>query len=481
MDLIFIFFLFKETGVSGNLNFDLWRLKYEKMTPSGFEKVWGERYFANINIFPYLDFIQGDFEIRYINSPFEIGQIYGMNMEKIFRKNIKIEKKPLKIEFFDIYKDFGKNLFAGFVKDEAVLLERFLKGFSGNLNISIFDFGFTYGRPYEYLYYSFNPSFPKDTLDEFKISEFKINPLPGIKIGAYHAFYDQNIFIEKKRAEFLGFNFNLKGGIITIYEEYSRRKGIDKLIITDTLPYDFSKGFANYTQIIFSIKEYTISGEYEKYSKYSTPYAFPPSIHPYGISLTQGRNEEGYALNFLFPLFLFDFDVNLSKSFFRKDKKIEEERINLRGDKYPFLFDFTFDNAYLKGAEIEEGFPPKIVQKRLERNFKVKLQYSFELISPSFGIGIRKRNDILNDTIYKYTEPSFDFEILHKFGFLSINYSKDKNKKDYYFFETMFQIKYNLEISLSYGKQRGEIKCSGGICRYEPPFEGFKTKISYSF
>jgi|GEM_PF-2175895 hypothetical protein len=481
MNVVICFLLIQQAGISGNLNFDFWKLKYEKLTVQGPEKIWGERYLTNINLFPYIYFVQGDFEIRYINSPFEVQQIYGINMEKIFRKNIKIDKEPLKLEFFDIYRDFGRNLFAGFTKDETVLLERFLKGFSGNLKLGIFDFGFTYGRPYEYLYYSPNPALSKDTLDELKITEVKMSLLPGINIGGYHVFYDQNIFMEKKRAEFSGFTADLKGGIITIYQEYSRRRGIDKLIWTDTLPYDYAKGFANYTQVVFSIRQFTISTEYEKYKKYSTPYALPPCIHPYGISLTQGRDEEGYAVNILFPLFFFDFDMNFSKSFYRKDKKTEEQKVNLRADRYPFLFDFTFDNAYFKGAEIEEGYPPESVQKRGEMDFKGKIQYSFPLIALSFGTELRKREDIINDTLYKYTEPLYEFEILHPFGFVSATYSQDKDKKDYYTFETMFQIGYNLEISLMYGKQRGEIKCSGGICRYEPPFEGFKTKISYSF
>lgn len=481
IECMILFLIFQEAGISGNVDFDMWELKYEKITPQGINKIWGQRYFTNINLFPYLYFVQGDFEIRYINSPLEVQQVYGKNFEKVFRKNIKIDKEPLKLEFFDIYKNFGRNLFAGFTKDETILLERFLKGFSGNLKIGIFDFGFTYGRPYEYIYYSQNTALLKDTLDEFKISEAKVNLLPGINLGGYHVFYDQHILFEpeKKRAEFTGFTIDLKGGILTIYEEYSKRKGVDKLIWTDTLPYDLSKGFANYSQIIFSIKKFTISGEYEKYKKYSSPYALPPCIHPYGISLSQGRDEEGYALNFLFPLFFLDFDINLSKSFYRKDKKIEEQRINLRAERSPLLFDLTLDNSYLLGAEIKEGFDP--VKKRKEKDFKTKIQYSFPLITLSFGTQFRRREDTIYDTLYKYTEPLYEFEILHPFGFLNITYSQDKDKKNYYSFETMFQIGYNLELSLFYGKERGEIKCSGGICRYEPPFEGFKTKISYSF
>ncbi len=477
MKLIFLFII-GQFNFSGNLFYDFWKLKYEKYTPSGLKKVYGERYFADISLFPKFYFLEGDIEIRYINSPKEIEFIYGENIEKIFRKNIKISKENFEIEFFDIYKSFGKGILAGFVKDENILLERFLKGFSSNLKIGIFDFGFTYGRPYEYLYYSRN--FFKDTLDEFKITEAKINLLKGIEIGLYHSFYDQNIFFEpdKKRAEFLGYIFDLKSGILTIYEEYSRRKGIDKEIPSDTLFYSFSKGFANYTQIIFSIKEFTISGEYEKYKKYSNPYSYPPCIHPYGISISNGKDEEGFSLNFLFPLYFFDFDLNLSKSFYR-DKKIEEEKLNLRAPIYSFLFNFTFDNSYLKGVNLIEGF--NLVEKRKERSFKGKIDYSFPLITLSFGFEARKREDLIYDTLYKYIEPYYEFEIFHKFGSLSTSYSKDKEKKDYYSFEKILQLGKNIELSFFYGKQRGELKCSGGICRYEPPFEGFKAKIIYSF
>jgi len=38
-----------------------------------------------------------------------------------------------------------------------------------------------------------------------------------------------------------------------------------------------------------------------------------------------------------------------------------------------------------------------------------------------------------------------------------------------------------LDMILTYGSERGDFVCSGGICRYEPEFKGFKAQAVINF
>lgn len=54
-------------------------------------------------------------------------------------------------------------------------------------------------------------------------------------------------------------------------------------------------------------------------------------------------------------------------------------------------------------------------------------------------------------------------------------------KKFWWLGEVLFKINQSNTVSVSYGSERGGLRCANGICRFVQPFEGFRTTVSTQF
>ncbi len=54
-------------------------------------------------------------------------------------------------------------------------------------------------------------------------------------------------------------------------------------------------------------------------------------------------------------------------------------------------------------------------------------------------------------------------------------------KNSWYLGEIIYKLDQKNQITLSYGSERGGLKCTNGICRYVNPFEGFRVSVLTSF
>jgi len=54
-------------------------------------------------------------------------------------------------------------------------------------------------------------------------------------------------------------------------------------------------------------------------------------------------------------------------------------------------------------------------------------------------------------------------------------------KKSWYIGEVSYKFNSTNSLTVSYGTERGGLKCTNGICRFVRPFEGFRATLSTKF
>lgn len=199
-------------------------------------------------------------------------------------------------------------------------------------------------------------------------------------------------------------------------------------------------------------------------------YNEPPVINRRGISINRGNDEKGFGVSFSYsPKYYLNLNGGISKSLnHRKDKEVTEHFLS--ADYWGDIFSgiFTFDHLILKG--IEPG-----ISRKEEYAPELALTFvDFEVAGMEKFIKEDSKN-------YRETRLSLSYTYRSNLTFTLIGENRTINKYNegtrWLLFEVSGNIGNNHNIILSYGSQKGGLTCSGGICRYEEPFEGFKISL----
>lgn len=189
-------------------------------------------------------------------------------------------------------------------------------------------------------------------------------------------------------------------------------------------------------------------------------------------------------------------------------------RGTLLGGKRGMKVNFNL-STYFNIAE-EGGFAPGNmlwlnvnvgVEKQFNRKFKMQLLYAMQQRNTSYGMGTGTAvaNVMVADLLYKYT-PKFStrLELQYLLSYEEVNgydwmaallevnfaprwsvyvsdmYNHGMEKVHYYNVGASYTVS-RTRISLSYGRNREGMICSGGVCRMMPAYTGGNLTISTSF
>lgn len=78
---------------------------------------------------------------------------------------------------------------------------------------------------------------------------------------------------------------------------------------------------------------------------------------------------------------------------------------------------------------------------------------------------------------------TLEFNVNQHFSFYAntmYNYGNTKKKTNYYNFGGSYTVGAT-RVALNYGRQRGGLMCTGGVCRYVSPNTGFTLNINHAF
>jgi len=140
----------------------------------------------------------------------------------------------------------------------------------------------------------------------------------------------------------------------------------------------------------------------------------------------------------------------------------------------------VFTAEYLKTTGIEAGIP---LRREIKPGLEIRL-YSRErnfTLSGSFNL-VNEGEDS-----YQERGVSLSADILRDFT-LTVNYEvatkavkRYDHEKRWLLVEGSLSLMANLSLRLRVGQEKGGLVCSGGVCRYEPPFSGIKGVLVARF
>ena len=397
--------------------------------------------------------------------------IYEPGWSNLFQRRMDLTKKFIVYEgdFLSIrvgsyYTNIGRGILLNVSGDETVLLDRFIDGLLIEFQKEIVGFKSFTGIPKNYLYYKLTDSTDFIAGGDFYFSSGRFY------IGAGTTYLKSKDFLGKKRETyFAGLNTKFSFGNFDIYSELCGRKGWDVHFYTDT------SGYAIFSGVSYSVEGFSLRIETKDYKRFGYTYSLPPPLNHYGIYLNNARDEKGYEIECAFSLkeniyLTLDYSKTTSEM---SDGLLEEFFGSLKYIGKVVQFSISGDNIFLKNA-MGIGLPKR-------REFTPNINLTFVL---PYGLGIetrfsrRKRDELL----LSYVDKDFLFSI-SKFPYIDISFAFEKRigglKEEWKRVEFYLHPAYNFDVEFVIGKRRSDLVCSGGICRYEPEFDGFLLKLIF--
>jgi hypothetical protein len=421
----------------------------------------GERWIISSN---EVDVFYGDLEAGVIFSVYEPGKgtLFQRRME-VTQKFIGFEK-GISVRVGSYYTNMGRGILLNASQDETVLLDRFIDGILLEYERDIGGFKVLAGVPKNYLYYRLT-----DSTDVVAGGDFHLSPGSVINLGVGFLYLRRKDFLDRKRETYMtGFNMDLNLGNFDIYGEICGRKGWDPHFYRDTT------GYAIFSGVNFSGEGYSLRVEVKDYKRFGHPYSLPPPLNHYGVYLNNARDERGYEIEGeISPLEDIYITLEHSKTSSLENGLLEEYFGSLKyiGDFVHFTL--SADHVYFKNAT-GIGVP-----KRREFTPLGELTITFPY---GFGIEVRYSKRKREELLLKYT----DSDVLigfSQFPYADIAYAYERRSGDieetWKRLEIYFHLTDNFDIEIVIGSRRSDLVCSGGICRYEPEFDGLLLKLIY--
>ncbi len=267
---------------------------------------------------------------------------------------------------------------------------------------------------------------------------------------------------------------DIAGKNLAFYFEFGARTGYNKTILAE------KNGYADYLSVSYSTESFGVVAEFRDYWLFGKEYGIPPTLNKSGIYLNNAMDERAFALTLnLEPIDFYTIGLNLSKLYSTGyfGPKSELKEINFQNQ---FQGESRFAELDLNYLKITGGNVAIGVSRREE----IDPQLDFGLRNSGIEWELFLRNRKRDDDGVKYTDRdvaltlgfpgNYDitFTIQDRSGDLSDKWSNIEFKG---------QIFDNFSLILTVGSMRGDFVCSGGICRYEPEFNGVILKAVIVF
>ncbi len=292
------------------------------------------------------------------------------------------------------------------------------------------------------------------------------------------------------------------GGVGSLQGEYAWLERIDQRRIIPSIPFE---GRGAHLATTWFAGPVTLLLEGTDYFRFGYEYNDPPSMDYPKVSFGHLPNFQdaigGRArADYMIPVINLGVYANYMNV--QSHKEMPLDLAGHYGDKIPWEewiehtyggFDRAFANgAMLSGAggyrEIVEG---RWVHGELDFDTPIVRPHSLTVgyhVKQFHGFGVMQQTDYVSHEMtltYGYT-PYFSLTGSYEYsdepagGEITLT-GQPSHDPHYWAVETMIQPVDWLQMNLAYGRYKGGLKCSGGVCRQMPPFEGFKSEFVVRF
>ena len=411
-----------------------------------------------------------------------------------------IEYKSKEVEFGygSFYQSFGRGLILRAYFDEDFKREKRLKGIRADLKKFNSSLTFIRARARNLFFEENLYKIKNDTTDELKginlDTRTRIFSPVKISLGGSYVRMDRFSDISKKAfTEIYGGRIRPTLGPLDLYIEYARLLGTRKLIGGRI------KGYGLYTSALFSLPGIGISGEYMRYDSigyggFGYRYNDPPTPIRQGASANRGTDEVGYGSAIdISPILNLHLEGSIG-SIHDSPNVVGAFEITSKVKYDPS--DYLSTEAYYE-RHIERLIDPTYERKVSDKP-GLKFSYTWNMTDYiDFGYGI----DFINEDGFKYHEQTFEIGYGHAPNIaFALRYTRRKRlvfnritEKElaeiehvgrnlgWLIVEAHIELSRSTSLRLAYGGEKGGLVCSGGVCRWEEPFEGLKAVLITMF
>jgi len=181
--------------------------------------------------------------------------------------------------------------------------------------------------------------------------------------------------------------------------------------------------------------------------------------------------KKGYTINAAYSeVRAFDYEELFREIYADLELNTSRKWKGLIGGQY-----IDYDQVFYegKGASMVHAFSPFLeFNYNIDRRKSIRMEFQQQFTEQDYG-----------DWVYGLVEfsiaPYFTVSVSDMYNY-DPNPPTSTEKQHYYSFTTSFVYQRH-RLSLSYTKQVEGVICTGGVCRYEPAFNGFKVRLTSSF
>ncbi len=242
------------------------------------------------------------------------------------------------------------------------------------------------------------------------------------------------------------------------------------------------EGEAYYGAVTVGIPGYVLLLEGKNYERFDFDYSTPPPVNKDGAPLNNADDEQGFgAVLTASPTTDITLDGNASYAESGDDHDGAERTaagLTIRKDWW------GKGSIQIGGEYVKEDSLAVTTGYWLREYAGPSLEVSYyltDMMSVAFKGHLYDRTD---DDV-EYTEVTSDITLSHASGksitFSIISASEELPHYEmgdtWYLVQLAWSLGYSHELTVKIGEERGGITCSGGVCRYEEPFEGVRIEL----
>jgi hypothetical protein len=435
-----------------------------------------------------------DFDLQYTSGPWLVGARFELDEEDrydperllgIKRRFAEYRDEHATIRAGTFYATFGRGLLMRAQEDETVHLDRDIDGLYGAVRWKALDSQGFVGRPRN------DETYARDDL--LSGVELGVRIHPQLHLGTGYVRLDASDPLgESDNAddpslgdpleEFVGGNLQWTHGALDatfeaakrfVWGERNPRGGWTGVSGRD--------GEAYYGSLSLAVPGYTCLLEGKDYLRFDAPYSTLPPANNTGQPVNDGRDERGFGLTVTAsPRAEITMEASVDRAAARAG---DGERSSAEGT---FRRDWWGRGAIQLGGEWTEEI--ELESHEYRRYYGPVLEASYYL-SQTTSLTLHGKildwiNHVRGAERVEYTEVSAD--LCASFGSsrtVTVSVIKatelipEHDDDAWVSLQFSWSFGYNHDLMIKIGEERGGVVCSGGICRYEPPFTGVRIAL----
>ncbi len=425
--------------------------------------------------------------VKYGKSPFTLSSELILQQNSatsgrilFFAPQVSFNKSPINLDLIYFQRTLHKGIILGQSGDLQFKRLKYLRGVSLGFEHGGFSIELLGGTPFIFEYDNFSYRLDNDTTDLLRALNFGYRKGVTDFEASYVRLNRRNMPQSDAFQEIYGFRAGFDYSSLRFELNVARKWGVDPII------YARIRGFGVNPTLSLFLENLTLSFSGIYYDSLNFwNYNQPPVITEKELLPNGGNSDKGLGIYSSFSLFNLYWEVGLAstvgleeKDLFYPDtgKAFQESYVKTEISNAIFNLDLRLAREYYRRVEPEYE---RLTTYYLEGHGKTQGNIPVEI----FAKLSKNREDSLN---YYLSEFGLGLELPLKITpNLRIEYASKRiprfeNEKLWPSLEIIYRFE-NGNITVAYGKQRGGLVCSGGMCRLVPPFDGFKLGVNLGY